>query len=38
MSMSSTSHLTNIPSNEYIMFLYNSDDEHNNMNERKTQY
>ena len=29
-SMSSTSHLTNIPSNEHIMLLYRSDDERNN--------
>ena len=28
--MSSTSHLTNIPSNEHIMLLYRSDDERNN--------
>ena len=29
-SMSSTCHLTNIPSNEHIMLLYSSDDERNN--------
>ena len=29
-SMSSTCHLTNIPSNEHIMLLYRSDDERNN--------
>jgi hypothetical protein len=28
--MSSTCHLTNIPSNEHIMLLYSSDDERNN--------
>jgi|GEM_PF-3539189 len=28
--MSSISHLTNIPLNEHVMLLYNSDDEHNN--------
>ncbi len=30
-SMSSTCHLTNIPSNEHIMLLYSSDDERNNV-------
>ena len=28
--MSTTPHLTNIPSNEHIMLLYSSDDERNN--------
>ena len=30
-SMSTTPHLTNIPSNEHIMLLYSSDDERNNV-------
>ena len=29
--MSTTPHLTNIPSNEHIMLLYSSDDERNNV-------